>query len=288
MRRIQGESPHAFLESILLQFGLETFDSSLSELRNLTIVFVRHQASKGSRPVIVVEDAENCGAQVLNLIQMLSKLEVNEDSALLFVLTGTRRLHSRLTTPVPADRCDLDAMNAIPVIPKNVLGRTFGRLEIRLGDKLLSHRTIDRQQILIGRKQRNDINLNGRSISRHHAVLISRPVGVYIVDLKSTNGLQVNAERVRRRALVNGDIISIGDYQIKFIDARNEQTAAATTDAVDDLSQTVAMRREPVARSTVYNKGKHDAGLRTALLAKIGVELKARATPAWCWVRSRR
>jgi len=243
-----GDSPHAFLESILLQFGFETFDSSLSELRNLTMVFVRHQASKGTRPVVVVEDAQNYGAPVLNLVQMLSKLEINGESALLFVLTGSSALHDLLKAPVPAERCDLDALNSIPVIPNKVTESTFGRLEIRFGGKLVSHRTIDQQQLLIGRKEQNDISLRGRYISRHHAVLISQPIGVYIVDLKSTNGLQVNAEPVRRQALAHGDIVSIGDYQLKFIDSRHQQTAAQKIEPRDDTGQTVAMRREPMVR----------------------------------------
>jgi hypothetical protein len=242
------ESPHAFLESILLQFGLEAFDSSLSELRNLAMVFIRHQASKGFRPIIVVEDAQNYGAPVLNLIQLFSELEIDGESALLFILTGSRRLDDLLSIPIPAERCDLDVLNAIPVIPNKVPGRTYGRLEVWLGDKLLSKYTIDQQQILIGRKPQNDICLNGRYVSRHHAVVISQPIGLYIVDLKSTNGLCVNAERVRRGALENGDIISIGDYRLKFISDCAQQTAAATNDITDDINQTVAMRRQPMVR----------------------------------------
>jgi hypothetical protein len=242
-----GESPHAFLESILLQFGFETFDSSLSELRNLTMVFVRYQASKGCRPVVVVEDAHKHGAPVLNLIQMLSKLEVNGESALLFILTGNSDLQGLLKASVPAAGCDLDELNAMPVMPNQFIGQTVGHLEIQLGDKLISQRKINRQQILIGRKQKNDITLEGRYISRHHAVLINKPMGVHIVDLKSKNGLRVNGETVRKHALANGDVISIGDYQLKFTESRDDQSDTPTTHAIDDTSQTVAMRREPSA-----------------------------------------
>jgi type II secretory pathway predicted ATPase ExeA len=242
------ESPHAFLESILLQFGLETFDSTLSELRNLTMVFVRHQASKGSRTIIIVEEAQNYGPRVLALIRMFSKLEFSGQSALLFILTGSRHLNDLLGAPAGTERCDLDALNALPLMPNKASDRNHGRLEVMLGDKLLSEHAIDRQQILIGRKQQNDICLNGRFVSRHHAVLISQPIGVFVVDLKSTNGLCVNAERVSRRALANGDIISIGDYRLKFVDCRVEKATAATDDAPDDLSQTVAMLRPPAAQ----------------------------------------
>lgn len=237
-------SAHAFLESILLQFGFETFDSSLSELRNLTMVFARHEASKGCRPIIVVEDAHDFGPRVLNLIQVLSKLEINGESALLFILTGSRHLTDLLRAPAPAERCDLDALHAMPVIP---IERARGRLEVRRGDKLLSQHPLEQRQVLIGRKQQNDICLPGQCVSRHHAVLISQANGLYIVDLKSTNGLYVNAERVRRQALTNGDIISIGNYRLKFIEHRMDKTAAPIEEPTDDTSQTVAMRRQPAA-----------------------------------------
>jgi len=241
------KSPHEFLESILLQFGFETFDSSLSELRNLTMVFVRHEASKGCRPVVVVEDAQNCSASVLNLIQMLTRLDIDGESALLFILTGTSNLRALLKAKSRDESCDLNDRNAIPVTPRKLNEHPVGRLKIRRGEKLLSQRTVDQRQILIGRKEQNDICLKGRFVSRNHAVLISEPTGVYIVDLKSTNGICVNGQRVRRQALVNGDIVSIGDYQLQFTDARGKKSTPATESDSDDISQTVAMRRQPMA-----------------------------------------
>lgn len=238
------ESPEAFLESILLQFGLETRDSSLNELRSLAMVFFRHQASKGSRPIIVVENAQACGPLVFELIEIFSRLEIDGEPALLFILTGTRDLTDRPDVPQTADRCDLDALNAIPMIAKKAVDQHYGHLDVRLGDNLLDEYVIDKRQIRIGRKRHNDICLTGRFVSRHHAVLISQPIGVYIVDLKSTNGLCVNEELVRRQTLVNGDVISISNYRIVFVDDAAASVEPETEDAAEVLSQTVAMRRQ--------------------------------------------
>ena len=110
----------------------------------------------------------------------------------------------------------------MPVIP---IERARGRLEVRRGDKLLSQHTIEQRQVLIGRKQQNVICLHGQCVSRHHAVLISQANGLYIVDLKSTNGLYVNAERVRRQALAQ---IEAGLLQ------RTRQLAGALVEISDE------------------------------------------------------
>ena len=247
------DSPSAFLESILLQFGLEALESSLSELSSLATVYIKHQASKGSRPIIVIENAQDYGPTVLELIQTFSALEIEGEPAILLILTGTRAVNDRLENPIAADACDLDALNAIPMIANKEVDRAYGHLEVRLGDNFVAEHIIDRRQVLIGRKQHNDICLTGRFVSRHHAVLISQPTGVYIVDLKSTNGLSVNGEPVRRQALSNGDVIGISNYRLKFVDIALEHAAPDQDGGGDPLSQTIAMRRH--VGTTIPNMG---------------------------------
>ena len=244
-------SARAFLESILLQFGLEAHDSNLEDLRNLTMVFVRHQAAKGIRPIIVVENAHTCGAQVLESIELLSKLEIDGHAALLLILTGTRELTDRFVLPRTVDRCDLDELNAMPMIAHRESGHIYGHIEVRLGDNFVSEHAVDRRQMLIGRKKHNDICLPGKFVSRHHAVIISQPIGTYVVDLKSTNGLSVNSEPVRRHMLVAGDVISISNYRLVFSDSAAPQPSRSADEESDVLSQTVAMRRQ--AGSTSRN-----------------------------------
>ena len=66
--------------------------------------------------------------------------------------------------------------------------------------------------ISIGRVDDNDMIINDDSfISSHHARLEVRPDGVWLVDLKSTNGSFVNGQRVtQERSIRKGDRIQVG------------------------------------------------------------------------------
>lgn len=58
--------------------------------------------------------------------------------------------------------------------------------------------------------------LPDRTVSGHHA-RIHHAYGLAVLeDLGSTNGSSVNGKRVTRRALENGDIIVIGNCQLRF------------------------------------------------------------------------
>ncbi|HTX23384.1 MAG TPA: FHA domain-containing protein [Steroidobacteraceae bacterium] len=68
----------------------------------------------------------------------------------------------------------------------------------------------------IGRTPDNDVQVDTKFVSRHHAVVLAGPVHTIIEDLNSTNGVAVNGERVTRRNLKDGDAIIIGNAQFRF------------------------------------------------------------------------
>lgn len=70
----------------------------------------------------------------------------------------------------------------------------------------------------IGREPDNDIQVDSRFISRHHAVIHVGLHHTVIEDLGSTNGIIVNGQRVRRRALGEGDVVMIGKSQFRFLE----------------------------------------------------------------------
>jgi hypothetical protein len=69
----------------------------------------------------------------------------------------------------------------------------------------------------IGRTPDNDLQLDAKFISRHHAVILVGPASTIIEDLNSTNGVQVNGRRVTRQALRDGDQIAIGRMHYRFV-----------------------------------------------------------------------
>ncbi len=69
--------------------------------------------------------------------------------------------------------------------------------------------------IKIGRSEDSELRLNSEFVSRHHALIFCTEQGFYIDDLNSFNGTIVNSRTITRCALRAGDIVTIGDYQIR-------------------------------------------------------------------------
>ena len=70
-------------------------------------------------------------------------------------------------------------------------------------------------RIMIGRAEDNDLRLNGGFVSRHHALISCNKQGLYIEDLNSFNGTIVNSRKTSRCDLRAGDVVEIGDFQIR-------------------------------------------------------------------------
>jgi DNA-binding SARP family transcriptional activator len=69
----------------------------------------------------------------------------------------------------------------------------------------------------IGRRSDNTISLDDPLVSRAHAELRRRPDGWELVDLGSANGTLLNGEPVERADLAAGDVIGIGDTELRFV-----------------------------------------------------------------------
>ena len=68
----------------------------------------------------------------------------------------------------------------------------------------------------VGRTPDNDLQIDAKFISRHHAVILAGPVNTVIEDLNSTNGVLVNGQRVIRQVLNDGDEVIIGRAHYRF------------------------------------------------------------------------
>jgi chromosome segregation ATPase len=68
----------------------------------------------------------------------------------------------------------------------------------------------------IGRTPENDVQIDAKYISRHHAVILVGPAHTIIEDLNSTNGVMVNGRRITRQILKDGDQVSIGRSEYRF------------------------------------------------------------------------
>lgn len=74
-----------------------------------------------------------------------------------------------------------------------------------------------RDEISIGRQEGNTIRLTDRNVSRKHARLLKQNGSLFVEDLGSYNGVQVNGVRVEaRQSISEGDSIAIGDYVLEI------------------------------------------------------------------------
>jgi hypothetical protein len=75
---------------------------------------------------------------------------------------------------------------------------------------------ISKRRVVIGRSRECDIQLSDPNVSRRHAELRQEGATYWIVDLQSTNGIEVNGERQERAKLENGDRITLGSTDLTF------------------------------------------------------------------------
>ncbi len=75
---------------------------------------------------------------------------------------------------------------------------------------------VKQRRVVIGRSRDCDIQLADANVSRRHAELRQEGASYWIVDLGSTNGLEVNGKRVKRAKLQSGDRIMLGSTELRF------------------------------------------------------------------------
>jgi hypothetical protein len=75
---------------------------------------------------------------------------------------------------------------------------------------------VDSRRVVLGRSRDCDIQIEDANVSRRHAELRQEGTAYWIVDLDSTNGIEVNGRRVKRAKLEPGDSFTVGETDIAF------------------------------------------------------------------------
>jgi len=86
-----------------------------------------------------------------------------------------------------------------------------------LNSSVLGEFALDKERITIGRKPDNDIHVDNLAVSGQHCAIITILNDSFLEDLDSTNGTFVNGKLVKKHALKNGDIVSIGKHELKYV-----------------------------------------------------------------------
>jgi pSer/pThr/pTyr-binding forkhead associated (FHA) protein len=79
---------------------------------------------------------------------------------------------------------------------------------------------VDTRSVVLGRSRECDIQVDDANVSRRHAELRQEGATYWIVDLDSTNGIEVNGKRVKRAKLEPGDTFTVGSTEVSFTTER--------------------------------------------------------------------
>ena len=99
-------------------------------------------------------------------------------------------------------------------------GQAVGRILLASEGKTVVERELTPGRLVIGRTADNDLQIDSKFISRHHCQIVTQPDACLIEDLNSTNGIYVQSKRVRRHNLNDGDVVTVGQHEIMYIDER--------------------------------------------------------------------
>jgi general secretion pathway protein A len=115
---------------------------------------------------------------------------------------------------------------------RNSADRPMGRLEILYRDQLVGEHRLGHGKTIIGRTPDNDVQIQSRFVSRHHAQVVSDDTQSVLEDLNSTNGVFIRAQRIKHQVLADGDVIQLGEHKLLYRDMRG--MAAGELIAEDD------------------------------------------------------
>jgi pSer/pThr/pTyr-binding forkhead associated (FHA) protein len=102
---------------------------------------------------------------------------------------------------------------ATDAVPRDELGMERENVSLSWDGR---SRSVDKPRLLLGRSRECEIQLADPNVSRRHAELRQEGATYWIVDLDSTNGIEVNGKRVKRAKLADGDTITLGSTDIRF------------------------------------------------------------------------
>jgi len=132
--------------------------------------------------------------------------------------------------PPPIRRVPDDPASALQQYPELLLSHNGERQ---------SELLMKRERIIIGRSEHNDLQIDSKFVSRHHALLIRNGNATFLMDLNSSNGTFVNSRRVSNQVLMHDDVITLGSHNIKF---KHQAATGRSDDSIADFDDTVIMK----------------------------------------------
>ena len=91
----------------------------------------------------------------------------------------------------------------------------------------------DQDRLVAGRSRECEIFLEQPEVSRRHAMFVRDAERYEVRDLDSINGIRVNGEKIHRRDLELGDVVSIEEFELTFLLDRQPIASEVKTDELE-------------------------------------------------------
>ncbi|MCP4627082.1 MAG: FHA domain-containing protein [bacterium] len=120
--------------------------------------------------------------------------------------------------------------------------------------------------LTIGRRKKNNLSIEDKAVSGHHAKIESVGDSFVLIDLQSKNGSFVNEQLINSHWLKDGDTINIGEHSLLFNYSEDDCVSEENT---DELEKTIVldtnqyrnrMRKSNPTRSIINVAGFWDKG----------------------------
>ena len=118
---------------------------------------------------------------------------------------------------------------------------SLGYLKLKLPAGGAQEFEVSKSEITVGRGQTNDIVIMDTKMSRLHARFEFTAGGeVTVIDIGSTNGVRVNGNKIDKALIKPGDVIQMGESQIRYERSSEEDEGMTIIESELDLDRTVA------------------------------------------------
>ena len=92
-------------------------------------------------------------------------------------------------------------------------------------------------KLTLGRDNSNSVQIGDATVSKKHCAIEAAGDSFELVDLESHDGTFVNGIPVKRRALMHGDVIRVGNSELLFLTREESQDDAVELQYSDDITQ---------------------------------------------------
>jgi len=144
----------------------------------------------------------------------------------------------------------------------------MARLVLSLDGQVLAEYNMSKERYTVGRLPDNDVRIDNPAVSGHHSLIINILNDSFLEDLNSTNGTYVNGKLIKKHALQNGDLVTIGHHQLRFVDQQVDdvdQDEFEKTMVINPRSQDRAALEQVKQAVNAVSGGDNVASLRGTL-----------------------